>query len=263
MPLSSFQKKIAKLLAVNRSEESHLAGGAALHIQPNSIRYSQDLDYFHDSEKAVAEAFQKDQKLLEEKKYQIQIEIRQPGYVRIQVRKENNATKIEWAHDSQWRFFPVVHHPDSGYQLHDLDLSINKVLALAGRNEARDVVDVMDIHGRILQLGSLCWAAVGKDPGFTPTSLLEMIKRRGKFQPKDFERLHLTKKIDPVELKQNWIIMIDSTEKFIQSRPISEMGCLYLKKSNLVPYTPQSNEKINKDYLIHFGKSGGVMPIFY
>ena len=46
MPLTPIQKKIACLLSQNRSPESHLAGGAALHFEPNSMRYSKDLDYF-------------------------------------------------------------------------------------------------------------------------------------------------------------------------------------------------------------------------
>ncbi len=60
MPLTRFQSQIALLLSKNRSEDSHLAGGAALHFAPNSLRYSMDLDYFHDSEERVATAFQAD-----------------------------------------------------------------------------------------------------------------------------------------------------------------------------------------------------------
>lgn len=62
---------------------------------------------------------------------------------------------------------PAQKHPHSGYQLHPIDLAINKVLALAGRDEARDFLDVLHAHATILPLGALCWAAVGKDPGFT------------------------------------------------------------------------------------------------
>ena len=40
MPLTKFQQEIASLLAANRTEDSYLAGGAALHIAPNSQRLS-------------------------------------------------------------------------------------------------------------------------------------------------------------------------------------------------------------------------------
>ena len=43
MPLTPFQAALARLLATNRSVDSYLAGAAALHIQPNSRRYSNDL----------------------------------------------------------------------------------------------------------------------------------------------------------------------------------------------------------------------------
>ena len=57
MPLTPLQKELAQVLAKNRSKENHLAGGAALHFRPNSIRYSDDLAYFNDSEKKVDEVF--------------------------------------------------------------------------------------------------------------------------------------------------------------------------------------------------------------
>ena len=46
MPLTQFQRQVLALLAANRSPESYLAGGAAVHFAPNSLRYSDDLDYF-------------------------------------------------------------------------------------------------------------------------------------------------------------------------------------------------------------------------
>ena len=57
MPLTAFQGELARLLASNRSLDSHLAGGAALHLPPQSRRYSNDLDYFHDSAERLATAF--------------------------------------------------------------------------------------------------------------------------------------------------------------------------------------------------------------
>ena len=60
-----------------------------------------------------------------------------------------------------------------GYTLHPIDLAINKLLAVAGRDEPRDFLDIIDLHTRTLPIGALCWAGAGKDPGFTPFSLLE------------------------------------------------------------------------------------------
>jgi len=55
-----------------------------------------------------------------------------------------------------------------------------RVLALAGRDEPRDVLDTLHLHRLVLAPGALCWAACGKDPGFTPLSLLELLRRRGR-----------------------------------------------------------------------------------
>jgi len=65
--------------------------------------------------------------------------------------------------------------PLRGPLLHPVDLAINKVLALAGRDEPRDFVDILFVHARVLPLGAICWAAVGKDSGFTPLSLLAYV----------------------------------------------------------------------------------------
>ena len=60
MPLTDFQRELLALLAPNRAPDSYLAGGAALHFAPNSTRYSDDLDFFHDSLERVAAAYQSD-----------------------------------------------------------------------------------------------------------------------------------------------------------------------------------------------------------
>jgi hypothetical protein len=66
LPLTGFQAELGRLLATNRTEDSYLAGGAAILAVPNSRRYSRDLDYFHDSAERVATAFAADHRLLEE-----------------------------------------------------------------------------------------------------------------------------------------------------------------------------------------------------
>ncbi len=259
MPLTSFQEKLALLLSVNRSDDSHLAGGAALHIAPNSLRYSQDLDYFHDSEKRVASAFNLDRMLLQDSGLECQIEMNQPGYVRCLVKKGKNSTKIEWAHDSSWRFMPTIKDPRCGMILHPIDLAINKVLALAGRDEARDYLDVIYTHEEILPLGAQCWAACGKDPGFNPHSLLELLKRRGKYRPEEFTRLHLKEVVDVQNLKQRWLTALESAAIFINIAPAQEVGCLYFLEAEKKFIAPNFNGGEN-NFVLHFGRPGGVLP---
>ncbi len=261
MPLTDLQRSVLALLAQTRTPDSYLAGGAALHFEPNSLRYSRDLDFFHDSAERVGQAFQSDRRLLEEAKYDLDVELSQPGFIRAVVRKGDEATRVDWAHDSAWRFMPPVRDPLGGYLLHKVDLAVNKTLALAGRDEPRDYVDVLFVHERVLPLSALCWAAVGKDPGFTPLSLLELLKRRGRVQEHDLARLELVAPIDLVESKQKWLYALDQAESFVRSRPADELGCLYYSRLLERFVVPKPEVDLASQHMVpHFGRPGGVLP---
>ena len=260
MPLTPYQRELALLLSGNRTPDSYLAGGAALHLEPNSKRYSNDLDYFHDSEERVASAFAIDRALLEKEGYRLEMLLNQPGYIRTVVERDGQQTKVEWAHDSAWRFLPPVKNEITGYQLHAVDLAINKVLALAGRDEARDFLDVLEANDSILPLGALCWAAAGKDPGFTPLSLLDLLRRRGKYRQEDFARLSLNVPIDLVALKSKWLAVLAEAERFVRSRPADEIGCLYYSRSRQTFVADFDAAEVGTEVSVHYGRPGGVLP---
>ena len=256
MPLTEYQAELARLLSANRSFDSYLAGGAAILIEPNTTRYSNDLDYFHDSEARVAEAFRADSELLRKHGYCLEMELSQPGYVRAIVGASGGATMVEWARDSAWRFVPTVRDDRVGFVLHPVDLAINKTLALAGRDEARDLLDTLHFHRNVLTLGALCWAACGKDPGFTPLSLLELLRRRGRITAEDLARLDLVGTVDLHALKAEWLEALDGVEPFAASRPHEEIGCLYYSPSRRAFVDPHQVD----DAVAHFGRPGGVLP---
>jgi len=256
VPLTDFQAGLARLLSENRTFDSYLAGGAAILIEPNTNRFSRDLDYFHDSEARVAEAFAADRRLLDADGYSVNVDMSQPGFIRAIVRKNEHATKVEWACDSAWRFVPTVRDARVGFALHPVDLAINKVLALAGRDEPRDVLDALHFHRELLVFGALCWAACGKDPGFTPLSLLELLRRRGRVRAEDLARLDLVRPIDPQAIKREWLEVLDSVEPFVESRPPEEIGCLYYSASRREFVDPREVT----DAEPHFGRPGGVLP---
>lgn len=79
---------------------------------------------------------------------------------------------MQWSRDSAFRFFPLVEDSLMGLALHPFDLATNKVLALAGRLEPRDWIDVLHCDEKLQPFGFLVWSACGKDPGFNPRSLL-------------------------------------------------------------------------------------------
>ena len=261
MPLTPFQREVARLLGANRAPDSYLAGGAALHLRPNSKRYSNDLDFFHDSEERVAQAFAADRDALERAGMKVEVKLAQPGFVRALVGRGKDGTKIEWAHDSAFRFMPPIRVPEAGYSLHPIDLAVHKTLTLAGREEVRDFLDVLFVHERVLPLGALIWAAVGKDPGFTPVSLLELIRRRGRYQAVDFERLHLAAPVEPTAIKGTWLAALEAAERFVRSRPPEEIGCLYYSPGARKFVAP--GEGAPADAVPHFGRPGGVLPQVY
>jgi hypothetical protein len=109
----------------------------------------------------------------------------------------------------------------------------------------------------VLPIGALVWAAVGKDPGFTPLSLLELLKRRGRYHPEDFARLALTVPFDLVASKQMWLLALADAEVFILSRPPEEIGCLYYSTASETFVMPSGS---GATILPHYGRPGGVLP---
>lgn len=264
VPLSDYQREVLALVAQTRSPDSYLAGGAALHFAPNSTRYSDDLDFFHDSSERVAEAFAQDRELLERAGHQVQVELSQPGFIRAIVSDGSSpprATRIDWAHETSWRFMPPVRDELGGYLLHEVDLAINKTLALAGRDEPRDFVDILFAHERILPLAGLSWAAVGKDPGFSPLSILELLKRRGRPRPEELERLQLAEPIDPKAARETWRGALEEADAFARGRPADEAGCLYHSAARGRFVLPHRDRPLAKQEVeLHWGRPGGVLP---
>lgn len=257
MPLTDFQAAIARLLSTNRGPDSYLAGGAALHIEAESARYSNDLDYFNDTEQRVAEAYSADRAVLEAHEYDVSVVLERPSFVRAIVEKDGESTKLEWAHDTSWRFMPSVRSDVAGYQMHPVDLAVNKLLAVVGRSEPRDLLDLLEADRSILPLGALVWAAAGKDPGFTPTLLMDLLRRRGRLRQEDLARLRLTTTPDVRQLKLQWLSALDRADEFLASRPPEEAGCLY--------YSPETRRFVGepdaaRSAVPHHGRPGGSLP---
>ena len=173
----------------------------------------------------------------------------------------NQPTLINWSHDPTWCFMPPVSDERCGVTLHEVDLAIDKVLTLAGRDEARDFVDTLHAHQHILPLGAMIWAAVAKDPGFTPASLLGQLKRRGRYQPEEIARLALAAPLDLVEMKATWRAALSDADRFIGERPHEEVGCLYYSPSRDCFVAPSPGISLKEQGLIpHFGRPEGILP---
>jgi hypothetical protein len=78
MPLTPFQSATLRLLAADRSPESFVEGGTVLNAEPDSPRFSKDVDIFHDVETAVAVSAESDALTLTRHGYRIVWVLRQP-----------------------------------------------------------------------------------------------------------------------------------------------------------------------------------------
>ena len=174
MALTAFQIALLRLLADSRKKNgiSYIAGGVALNQALGTPRLSRDIDLFHDTTEALHATWASDRSLLERAGYAIELLREIPSFVEAYLRKEDDGVLVQWLRDSAFRFFPLVEDDLLGLTMHPLDLATNKMLALAGRLEPRDWVDMIACHRLLQPLGYLAWAACGKDPGVNPVSLL-------------------------------------------------------------------------------------------
>jgi hypothetical protein len=135
--------------------------------------------------------------------------------------------------DRAVRFFPAIRDPDLGWRLHDVDIAVNKVLAMAGRREPRDYVDVVAIHRSGLHLASLAWAACGKDPGMTPFLILDEITRHSNYTAEAL-RAGVSTGEPVVGLKRDLLRAVGEARDLFATLPLSQAGHLYLDRDEKV-----------------------------
>ena len=259
MPISDIQNQVLRCIATNRNPQSYLAGATVLHRSPSSPRYSQDIDLFHDVAESVAICAEQDAATLLKAGFSLKWLLRTPTFYRAVLAIDNQQMKIEWAHDSAFRFFPVQQDAWCGFRLHDADAATNKLLALAGRTEIRDFIDVMHLLKNYLSLGALAWAACGKDAGFTPEFLLDQANRHTACNQNDLNRLQLHGTLDAVALKREWLDAIEEARVLVSKLPPDEVGCLYLTPQ-LEPVTPAPDSESFPQLIRHHGSVCGSWP---
>lgn len=105
------------------------------------------------------------------------------GFARLVVESEADRTEIDLAADA--RLFPAEPGRPAPLLSRE-ELAVDKVLAVFGRAEPRDFVDLMALEGRF-GLGRLCRLAAEKDLGFTPAVFAEMLTRFDRLRRDEFE----------------------------------------------------------------------------
>ncbi len=169
--------------------------------------------------------------------------------------RAGDTTKLEWAADSEFRFFPTVRDELFGYLLHPVDLA-TKVGAAYGRREPRDAVDLLTIHDRILPLGAVVCAAAGKALGFTPEGIIHEIRRNARYTEADFRRVASDPPIDTAGTMKRLPEVLTEAEAFVTRLPTDKVGLLFLTGGRVVQ--PDSDRL--DEYQTHAGQMRGHWP---
>ncbi len=266
MAVTGFQQAICRLIAANRVDrgEAYVAGGVALNLLTGGRRLSRDIDLFHDTLAALEATWQADRKLLESHGYELRAIHERPGYVEAVVGKGTDTVLVQWTRDSAFRFFPLVQHEELGLVLHPFDLATNKVLALAGRLEIRDWIDLITCHERIQPLGYLAWAACGKDPGFSPMTILEQADRSGHYTTAELEGLAFDgPPPDLAELLRQWHLALAEAREVVAILPAGQVGtCVLQRQGDLYGGNPAQLKQdfVAGNLVFHRGSIRGAYP---
>ncbi len=176
--LSPLQQRIAMIVAgLPEAEDFALAGGAALIVHGAIDRITRDLDFFGLEPDAVDRLAPAAERALQVDGLSVERVLDNPGFVRLLVASDNDRTEVDLGSDA--RLFAVDHGP--GFPLLTTEeLAVDKVLAVFGRAEARDFMDLMAVEDQF-GLDRLLQGAAQKDHGFDLMVFSEMTNR--------FERL--------------------------------------------------------------------------
>ncbi len=237
MVLTAFQREILRVMARARVSrgESYVAGAAALNAVTGAPRLSRDVDLFHDTVEAVAASWAADRELLESHGCGLELRREREGYVEALVRRGSDSLVLQWARDSAFRFFPLVEDPDFGLTLHPFDLATNKVLALVGRLEVRDWIDVITCDESVQPLGYLAWASCGKDPGFSPRAILEEARRTARYSAAEVGALSFEGEApDAGDLSRRWRDVLRRAGGVVAALPADEAGKCVLDQAGLL-----------------------------
>lgn len=266
MALTEFQRSVCRTIAQSRiaSGESYVAGGAALNELLGAPRLSRDVDLFHDTEAALDSTWRSDRQLLEQSGFSVRPLRERPSFVEAEVRCGADGVLLQWVRDSAFRFFPLVEHELFGLALHPFDLATNKVLALVGRLEVRDWVDIVTCSERLQPLGYLAWAACGKDPGFGPEAILEQAARSSHYSSEEVQSLAFDGPIpDLPTLSRRWRASLSEAGELVRTLPVAEVGkCVLGPGGELFVGSPEAlREGLAKHELsFHAGHIGGALP---
>ena len=265
MALTALQRHVCRLLAEHRKRlgESYVAGGGALNEVVAGARRSRDVDLFHDTEAALVATWANDRAALHAGGLVVDTIRELPAFVEARVSDASETVLVQWARDSAFRFFPLVEHDTFGLTLHPFDLATNKLLAIVGRREARDWIDIVQCHDRVQPLGYLAWAAAGKDPGFSPLRIVEECARTH-YAQSEIDSLDFDGPTpQAAETSSRWHTAVDEAREIVRALPAQEAGKCVLDHTGRLERAPPAAlpEALSEGRVVfHEGRIRGAFP---
>jgi hypothetical protein len=196
--LSPLQEQVAEIVAgLEEAKGFALAGGAALIARGDVQRQTRDLDFFGLTGDAVDRLLPAAEQALRGAGLAVERVQVNSGFARLIVAAGDDRTELDLASDA--RLFPAEPGRPAP-MLSGEELAVDKVLAVFGRAEARDFVDLMAVEPTY-GLDRLCKLAAEKDRGFTPAIFAEMLGgfrrlRRDEFELDDAHYAQLGGEVD-------------------------------------------------------------------
>lgn len=182
--LTPIQRRIATIIGgLPEAEQFALAGGAALIARGDVERQTRDLDFFGPAASDVDRLVPAAERALMDAGMDVRRIREGAGFVRLEVRGGGEVTEIDLAADA--RLMPIE-RGELGPILAGEELAVDKVLAVFGRAEARDFIDLAAVADRY-GLAYLCRRALAKDKGFDPQVFREMLHRFDRLPRDEFE----------------------------------------------------------------------------
>lgn len=174
--LTRLQRRTARtVLRIGAPDGFHLAGGAALVASRLTDRPTRDIDVLTALEADVPAVARRVACALRDDGLDVVVIVSSPAFVRLEVIAEDarrGRLGVDLGRDSiKWPGTTT----SLGPTLSPRELAANKLLALAGRVQPRDLADVAALVDHVRLDGMLADAKL-KDPGFTTRSLAEMIR---------------------------------------------------------------------------------------
>lgn len=167
MKLTVLQKKTLKIFSkVNKHGDFYFTGGTALAVCYLRHRESDDLDFFTGEPTSIDPTARDFEKMLRAAGLSVQVERRQATFVRLLIEQE---LKVDMAMDAPFRLKPLLQSNIEGIKMpvDDLeDIAANKMLALFGRAEPRDFVDIYFLSKEYFDFMEMVQMATKKDTGF-------------------------------------------------------------------------------------------------